>query len=434
MRIENEISKKLFNSKNVFLTGGAGVGKTYTTNEIIKIYETENLKVIKLASTAMAATHIGGQTLHSFFRFGISANIYDLQDNGKYEIDSSLKKLLQNSDLIIIDEISMVSSGVMEMIRLRLIQSLYEGSILVVGDFLQLPPVIKRKDVDDFEKLHPMVDSSKIFGFAFESDSWDLLEFENYELTDVHRTDNDSFMLVLNDIRHGYFRQKHANYLLNIMREPDEEVEYTWLYARNDEVAFHNEKSLKELEEKSFSIDAEIDTKIRGVKDEEIEKFCNESKISQSLILKKNAPVLFTRNSWNYYNGQKGHVVEFDEEKDILYIKDEEGRKLKVERESFERKEYVEESRDGEIVLVQRNRIVLKQFPIVLGYALTIHKSQGMSLTDLVIDARKIFAPSQFYVALSRAISPYRLILVADMNKLSRLIHAEKKALEFYAK
>jgi len=428
----DEISEQLLEGKNIFLTGGAGVGKTYTTKKIIDIFTSNEKNVIKLASTAMAATHIGGQTLHSFFRFGISSNIYDLQENMKYDIDTTLKKLLQKSDLIIIDEISMVSAGIMEMIRLRLTQSNYIGALLVVGDFLQLPPVIKRRDITEFQTLHPMVDIQGIFGFAFESDAWELFNFEVVELTQVHRTDNASFMLVLNDIRHGKFANRHAKYLSNIMKEPDSEIEYTWLYARNSEVSIHNEKSLNELLGDVLAIEADVEEKVEGIKDEEIEKFCNDAKISQNLLLKKGAPVLFTRNSWNYYNGQKGHVINYDEGRDILFIEDEHGRALKVERESFERKEYVEDMVEDEVVLLQRNRLVIKQFPVVLGYALTIHKSQGMSLNDLVIDARHVFAPSQFYVALSRAISPYRLILIVQKEKLYNLIHADKKALEFY--
>ncbi|HFB53197.1 MAG TPA: ATPase, partial [Sulfurimonas autotrophica] len=135
--------EKLQNGSNVFLTGGAGVGKTTTTRAIIEAYEAEAKKVAKLASTGMAATLIGGQTLHSFFDLGIAADVDELERNGKLKIKKKIKKLISSMDLIVIDEISMVSDKLFEMIALRLQQAEYAGVLLVVGDFLQLPPVVR---------------------------------------------------------------------------------------------------------------------------------------------------------------------------------------------------------------------------------------------------------------------------------------------------
>ena len=151
-----KLFNKLESGSNVFLTGGAGVGKTTITLSVIKHFEDQAKKVAKLASTAMAATLVNGQTLHSFFDFGLSSSLEELEKNGKLEPKKKIKKLVQSMQLIVIDEISMVSETLFEMIAFRLKQCEFKGSILVVGDFLQLPPVAK-----GYGRI----------GFAFESQS-----------------------------------------------------------------------------------------------------------------------------------------------------------------------------------------------------------------------------------------------------------------------
>lgn len=138
---------------NVFLTGGAGVGKSFLLRAFIASCENEGKKIAKLASTGMAASLIGGQTLHSFFSLGICSHSFELERAGKINIDKKLSKLLKEIDVIVIDEISMVSSGVMDMIRLRLLQAESKASIIVSGDFLQLPPVIRDSDKNFFQEI-----------------------------------------------------------------------------------------------------------------------------------------------------------------------------------------------------------------------------------------------------------------------------------------
>ncbi|HIP30199.1 MAG TPA: PIF1 helicase, partial [Sulfurospirillum arcachonense] len=137
---------KHLKSNNVFLTGGAGVGKSYTTIEIIRLYRSQtDEQVVALGSTGVSAVNIGGFTIHSFFAFGISSNFEELDQNDKRSRSrlSELKKILKATDLIIIDEISMVSSNMMEMISYRLSSMGYLGKLLFVGDFFQLPPLQK---------------------------------------------------------------------------------------------------------------------------------------------------------------------------------------------------------------------------------------------------------------------------------------------------
>jgi ATP-dependent exoDNAse (exonuclease V) alpha subunit len=129
--------------ENIFLTGGAGVGKTTLTRKLIQHYEDEAKKVAKLASTGMAATLLGGQTLHSFFDFGIASSIEELEKNKKFHPKKKVLKLIKSIDLLVIDEISMVSADLFDMIVLRLEQAAFDGVVMVVGDFLQLPPVVR---------------------------------------------------------------------------------------------------------------------------------------------------------------------------------------------------------------------------------------------------------------------------------------------------
>ena len=155
MNYLKDIIEKLKNQKNVFITGGAGVGKTTITKDIIKEYEAEAKKVAKLASTGMAATLIGGQTLHSFLDLGIAANLKELELNSKLEISKKVKKIISSMDLIVIDEISMVSDTLLDMINLRLRQADFKGSVLVVGDFWQLLPVVRGYGEVNFEFESP---------------------------------------------------------------------------------------------------------------------------------------------------------------------------------------------------------------------------------------------------------------------------------------
>lgn len=156
----------LRSGKNLFITGGGGVGKTTLTRTIIAEYEADAKRVAKLASTGMAATLIGGQTLHSFLDLGIAKDREDLKARGKFEIKKAIKKRISAMDLIVIDEISMVSDTLFDMVALRLQQAEFGGVVLVVGDFLQLPPVVR---------------SSEVLRYAFDAKSWQHMAFETIE-------------------------------------------------------------------------------------------------------------------------------------------------------------------------------------------------------------------------------------------------------------
>ena len=406
---------KLISKQNVFLTGGAGVGKTTITREIIKLYEQDAKKVAKLASTGMAATLIGGQTLHSFLDLGIASSLDELEKNGKFEIKKKIKKLIFSMDLIVIDEISMVSDTLFEMIKLRLTQADFNGSLLVVGDFLQLPPVVR-----GYGEVK----------FAFESVAWSECDFETIELTHIYRTDDKAFIELLHNIRFGFIDEGIHNHLNEYIKPlPNDLSEFTFLFGRNDSSNRHNTAQLAFIENELFIKEAQIIKHLKSAKDVEVERFMTDARIEKELALKIGVPVLFTRNSWNYFNGERGVVVNIDER--FVYVEKSDGKVIKLEAVAQDKTTWKEKTVDGKKEMVEESLFSVYQYPIKLAFAITIHKSQGMSIEDLIIQTNEIFAPSQFYVALSRSSNPKRLNLIAPSRQWYELAFVNQKALEF---
>lgn len=404
----------LESNKNVFLTGGAGVGKTTTTLNIIKHFESEAKKVAKLASTGMAATLLGGQTLHSFFDLGIANNIQELELKKKKDIKKKIKKIISNISLIVIDEISMVSDTLFEMVYFRLQQANFQGTLLVVGDFLQLPPIQKNKSVS----------------FAFESPVWKSAQFHTIELTHIYRTDNAAFIHLLQNIRFGFVDESIHNHLNQYIKPlPENLSEFTFLFGKNNSASQHNIQQLNFLDGELFIKEAQIIKHKNTVKDKEIEQFLNDARIEKELAIKIGTPVLFTRNAWNYFNGERGKIINIDQE--YLYIQKKDGKIIKLEQIQQSKYIWNEQKINDQIELVEEAIFSIYQYPIKPAFAITIHKSQGMSIEDLIIQTNEIFSPSQFYVAISRSSNPYRLNLIAPQKQWSQLIYVHQKALKF---
>ncbi len=409
------VLEKLRSYHNIFLTGGAGVGKTTTTRAIIEAYETEAKKVAKLASTGMAAILIGGQTLHSFLDLGIASNIEELEKNGKFEIKKKIKKLIHGMDLIVIDEISMVSDMLFEMIELRLKQGGFQGSLLVVGDFLQLPPVVR-----GHSEVH----------YAFESPSWKHFAFETIELTHIYRTDDKDFIDLLHCVRFGFIDEAVHNALNAFIKPlPNDLSQFTFLFGKNISASQHNKKQLEHIAEELFIKEAHIVKHKKSVNDKEIERFLDDARIEKALELKIGAPVLFTRNAWNYFNGERGMIINIDAS--CVYIQKSDGKVVKLEAVGQSKTVWTEKICNEKKELFEEELFTVYHYPIQLAFAITIHKSQGMSIADLIIDTREIFAPSQFYVALSRASNPKYLTLIAPNRQWRELAFVDSRAIEF---
>ncbi len=418
--------KKLLEDKNILLTGGGGVGKSYLTTEIITALRKDAKQVVVLGSTGVSAVNVNGHTIHSFFCFGISNNLEEMKKNDKYTKNrvKELNKILYTADLLVIDEISMVSSDLMEMILYRLKSGSFDGRLLFVGDFFQLPPVKSRAQRDD-----------SLFGnreFAFESDAWEYFEPYVVELTRTKRTQDEEFFHILNRIRRGEL-DNEVGYYLEGLREHlhVREENPTILYGRNKEADIVNLQRLEELENEPVKLKAKEKIHFPSLHVKRIETWKKNLPVPAELTLKVGASVLFCTNKWgSYYNGERGKILKLDEEEVIAEKAN--GKIVKVKRAEYTLSESI--TLNGKIE--EKPLVSLEQFPLKLAYAITIHKSQGMSIDSLVCNIDNIFEKSQFYVAISRAKDPKKLLLDYSYNSfpnhIGRCIQVSQKVREFY--
>lgn len=408
---------------NVFLTGGAGVGKSYITNEVISDYRKRGKQVVSLGSTGVSAVNIGGFTVHSFFVFGISSNFDELNQSDKRAKKrlSDLKKVLKATDLIIIDEISMVSTDLLDMIAYRLNNYGYLGKVMFVGDFFQLPPIQKQNNRNDVfgEKL-----------YAFESMAWERFELMVIELTEMKRTTDAEFTHILSKVRKGICDDEIIRYMTKLWNNENMEKDPTYLYGRNLEVEQTNRAKINELDTEETILFANIDM-FGKVHEKKLAGWKAMLPISELLTLKEGVPVLFTVNKWGkFVNGERGILRKIEEDHLIVEKEDE---YVRVERHEFDLVDMLVQD-DGSIETI--SLATLSQFPLKLAYAVTIHKSQGMSIDNLVCNVDNIFAPSQFYVAISRAVNPKHLKV--DFNKgdltryLQRVINVDQRVVDYY--
>ncbi len=414
----------LLRSENIFLTGGAGVGKSYLTKKIVDYYKAECLNVVVLGSTGISAVNVGGQTIHSLFVFGIANNFEELKSRDKYNKQrlKELGKILKNLHLLIIDEISMVSADLLEMILYRLRSGGFKGKLMVVGDFYQLPPVVKAKN------------SNSLMGesvYAFESAAWEYFDFVTVELMKVRRTSDEAFMRILNFVRRGELNEEVFSYL-EALRESDFDItNATVLFGRNFEADRLNAEKVALAPTEEYVKKAEISIKDKSLDERRLEGWKKTLPVVENLTLKEGVPVIFTTNRWGFYHNGERAVIEHIDEDSIVVEKNH--RLVKVERFDFElgRSALSEEGNiDSEVVCT------FSQFPLRPAYGITIHKSQGMSLDNLVCDVNYIFADSQFYVALSRAVDPKRLKIAFSRGDfrayLERVVSVSDSVTKFY--
>lgn len=399
------MNESLFNlaehtSRSIFLTGKAGTGKTTFLNDFVR---KTRKKHIVVAPTGIAAINAGGVTIHSMFGLplrtflpttervdsNLANNIADLMHHFKYRKDKL--KLLREIEMIIIDEVSMLRADVLDMMdfslrHVRRNQQKFGGvQMLFIGDLYQLPPVVREEYVLKQYYSSP---------FFFDSYALKELPLITLELTTVYRQKDEKFLEILNEIRDGEvgdidFETLNERYLPDF--EPKDEP-YVYLTSHNRMADEINQKKLAALPGKARFYDAEI-----------IGNF-NENQFpnDEILELKVGAQIMFIRNDASgekrYFNGKLAEVVEVDE-KEISVIIDGEDEIYKLKKETWEQKRYSL----GEDKSIQEEVLgSFKQYPIRLAWAVTIHKSQGLTFDRLIIDAGKSFASGQVYVALSR--------------------------------
>ena len=416
------ILKTLQARKNVFLTGGAGTGKSYTTKCIIENFYKSGKNVVALGSTGISAVNIGGITLHSFFRFGRINDINELAKHDKTQRNElkELYKVLSRLDLIIIDEISMVRSSTFEMLAYRLRMGGFKGALLVVGDFYQLEPVVSRDEKGQ----------NSLFGgfYAWQSMAWGDMSFVNFMLTKPKRTSDLGFFSILERIRVGVCDDEVMGFLASRV-EQNPPANALRLFGTNAKVDALNEERLNMLKTPLFHIEAAIKAS-QGVSETELKSWLAGINIAKVLELKVGAEVIICANKrGSYYNGERAEVLELKE--DGIIVRKHNDELCSIEPVCLELNAYADEN--GNVAKQVLASFV--QYPLRLAYAITIHKSQGMSLDDYICDVNDIFASGQLYVALSRAKSAKGLFLEqsSTLNRLRSKIRPNDAVAQFYA-
>jgi len=375
---------------NVFLTGEPGSGKTYTINQYVEYLHSHGIEPAITASTGIAATHIGGMTIHSWSGIGIK-NSLNKAELHAISTNNYVVKRVGPAKVLIIDEISMLNPHTLEMIDAicrqvkKNNQSFGGMQVVLVGDFFQLPPVNKRV-VNDFSQDEMF--REKPVRFAYETPIWAEAEFVTCYLTEQYRQDDKELVELLGKIRSNSFDSISLSLIQNRQLTQSQIPSFApKLFSHNVDVDTVNDKMLAQIpkEVQFYPMSSRGHEALVAV----MKKGCLSP---ESLYLKVGASVMFTKNNQKegYVNGTLGLVEAFDELSELPIVKLRNGRKVTVSPAEWT----VEE--DGKV----KGRLV--QIPLRLAWAITVHKSQGISLDEAVIDLSRVFEFGQGYVAISR--------------------------------
>jgi ATP-dependent exoDNAse (exonuclease V) alpha subunit len=367
----------MLSGESVLLTGPAGAGKTFVLNQFIKLAKADGKHVSVTATTGLAATHLGGTTIHSWAGIGVSDNI---PQGFAEHMGKGRKEIIEKTDVLIIDEISMLHDYRLDMVdeacRLVRRKDVPFGGIQVImsGDFFQLPP-INRGD-------------SRAGGFVVHSQVWKELDPTVCYLQEQHRQDDQELLDILNALRAGEIRRHHAEQLLGRVDQlPPEDMVLTELHTVNIDVDRLNEVKLAEL-----GGDELFYTQTTTGSENYVENLQRSVLAPATLRLKKGALVMAVKNATDrrYANGSIGTISDFDPATEYPIVEFRSGRTVTMQPETWE-------LRDGD-----KKRASISQIPLRLAWAITVHKSQGMTLDAARIDLRKAFVEGMGYVALSR--------------------------------
>ncbi len=400
---QQEALEILKTGANVFLTGEPGSGKTHTINEYVNYLRANAIQPAVTASTGIAATHIGGLTIHSWSGIGIKHSLTK-RDLNSIADNKRVANRIKKTKVLIIDEISMLSAETLTMVekvcRTILNSNLPFGGlqVVLVGDFFQLPPVQRRVVVTDEQSFFPDTGDDSVL-FAFGSPAWRELDLTVCYLLEQHRQEDLAFLSALNDIRSGKATEIARNcfatrVILNINMKDERsditampEQSATKLFPHNLDVDRINQIELSKLSSASHSYLMQS----RGAPPlvESLQRHCLSP---VTLELKIGAKVMFTKNNpeLKFVNGTLGEVIGFSHDNSQPIVETRSGRKIMVEPMEWAIQDDVK-------VLA-----AISQFPLRLAWAITVHKSQGMSLDAAVMDLRQCFEYGQGYVALSR--------------------------------
>lgn len=398
-----ELTKK---GKNLFITGKAGTGKTTLLKEVVSCLKEENKVVAVTAPTGVAAHNAEGVTLHSLLRLPLNPYLPGIKIPKLYSLNGEERRIVRNLDVLIIDEVSMVRCDMMDAADdiLRHYRNRKEpfGGVQIVmfGDLYQLMPVAVEEDEKELTKYY------KSFYF-FGSNVMKKLDYLMLELKTIYRQDDRSFVNLLNTIREGKLplaEQKKLDQLYRSKYKEPKGSRQIIITTHNWKSRWLNQKKLDAMSKREREYKAYIDGYFPRP----------EYPTNYNLRLKVGARVMFLRNMDGiYYNGMLGTIVSLSDH-DIVVKTDNDGREINVERDRWDFERYHLNKKTKELEIEKIGSFV--QYPLKLAWAITIHKSQGLTFENVVIDAGKAFAAGQVYVALSRCRQFNKIVLMSKIT------------------
>ena len=414
--------------RSIFLTGKAGTGKTTFLKTVM---ERSRKRPIVVAPTGVAAINAGGVTIHSFFQLPLSPYVPGAKVESKFDFSKEKRKIIASIDLLIIDEISMVRADLLDAIDSVLRRYREHGvpfggvQLLMIGDLAQLTPVVTPEDE---RILKPYYDTPYFFG----SKTLQQIDYVTIQLSHIYRQQDEDFISLLNEVRSGHPSAEALAKLNSRVAQPQQPKSngqqsmdnvqcsmfndqcsmfsgqpFIRLTTHNSIASNYNESELQKLPGHAYTYQAEISGTFPEYS----------YPTAETLVLKEGAQVMFVKNDpsgeHRYYNGRIGRVVEASDRQLSVYCEgDDEA--IEVEPLEWENTRYTLNEKTREIESEVQG--TFKQLPLRLAWAITIHKSQGLTFDRAIIDANMSFAPGQVYVALSRCRTLEGLVLATPLD------------------
>lgn len=390
---------------SLFLTGKAGTGKTTFLREVVRYTKK---KCIVLAPTGIAAVNAGAMTIHSFFQFGLGPFVQGgIEPKTDFRINKSKLELIRHLQLLIIDEVSMVRADLMDHIdvelrRIRRNSKPFGGvQLLMIGDLQQLPPIAHGGEDELLRQYYKTL-------YFFSSTALKSMKYSCIELKNVYRQTDRHFIDILNHARNCTLTSQdisdlNARYIPGFSPKPEDG--YIRLMTHNRQVDYVNETELEKLDSKPYTFVAAV----TGTFPEE------SYPTADSLTLKKGAQVMFIKNDpeRRFINGTLGEVKSIDKNSIAVRLA-ESGTIIDVEPMEWQNIRYQFDEESKEISSKQIGRF--KQYPLKAAWAITVHKSQGLTFDKAIIDVHAAFSPGQAYVALSRCRTLDGLVLSSPVS------------------
>ena len=390
---------------SLFLTGKAGTGKTTFLREVVRYTKK---KCIVLAPTGIAAVNAGAMTIHSFFQFGLGPFVQGvIEPKSDFRINKSKLELIRHLQLLIIDEVSMVRADLMDHIdvelrRIRRNSKPFGGvQLLMIGDLQQLPPIAHGGEDELLRQYYKTL-------YFFSSAALKSMKYSCIELKNVYRQTDGHFIDILNHARDCTLTSQdisdlNARYVPGFSPKPEDG--YIRLMTHNRQVDYVNETEMEKLDSKPYTFVAAV----TGTFPEE------SYPTADSLTLKKGAQVMFIKNDpeRRFINGTLGEVKSIDKNSIAVRLA-ESGTVIDVEPMEWQNIRYQFDEESKEISAKQIGRF--KQYPLKAAWAITVHKSQGLTFDKAIIDVHAAFSPGQAYVALSRCRTLDGLVLSSPVS------------------